>query len=273
MSRGWLDRPSDRTKRRLITQILRKSPPSRYSPSDDPKEVDFLTLRVRTADRSTDFYVTRLFNEWVEGEQLSSEKDRYVLPISIRLSDVESDLVEIRHYYGPITATFNGWQDYRIGSATALVERAYFLYRFRSFWGCRFIRFSKDRFDLLHRIVKLELDDAVEDNRNIYDNSLSTLTLYSRLYGDFVYGHPQYKRHYRKFNLLLESLIFEKALERKDNGKVSIGPTAMQILSDYEIAHRRHRDAVWQNWILITLTLVLIVATAIGPALVEAFRF
>jgi len=257
----WFDKPSKRKKRQLISDILRRKPPDRYSLSDDPSDVNYLTFFVRDPGSRTDMMVERLHDEWVEGSQWDGSS--YAHPIACALSALESDCVEIRHAYGPLVYSYTGWKDYRLSASLYSIQRKYFSLRFQRFFGSRFIRFSEDRFEILRKIVETEIKtgDAIG---NILSEGYDTWDLYRRIYGQHVFEHPKTKAHLRRFELLVESLIHENALQRQSS-KVAIGPNAMTLLSEYGLAKRRHRDSVWQNWILIVLTFVLIFATVIAP--------
>lgn len=266
MFRG-LDNPSDITKRRIISNILRKMPPTSFEISDDPETVDFEVLKIRGPDGTPEAMIDRLLGNWVEGRQWSEAEKKFAHPVCYRLEHIVSGRMEIRHFYGPIRAKYDGWKSYRLGKTTLEVRRAYVAFVITTFFESKFIRFATDRFELLAKIVDQELSKSSSDPYQTSRGS-DSVSLYLRLYGHYAFAHQQHDRHWRHFQMLIESLKEEGAL-REVGGNISVAGSAMTILSDYAIAKRRHRDAVIQNWAIIFLTIILIIATALGPLISE----
>jgi hypothetical protein len=240
-----------------------KKAPGQYRLSDSPKDVDFYSIYVKSPAESIDMLVDQLHDAVLEGMQWSV--DQYRDRISYRLEDLSSDLIEITHHYGPVTSTYRGWKSFRVGDLLGYPKWAYRKHRLQVLFGSRFIKFANDRFKLLEKIVELHVFDQGNDRSLMDRNGTHSLTLYYRLYGRYVSYRPDHYAQFARYELYINSLVAEEALSKDSDHLVKVGPKAMTILSDYAIAQRRHRDAIWQNAILIFLTFVLIIATALGP--------
>ncbi len=255
----WLDNPSPSRKKKLITKILKRKPPRSYQLSDSSKDVDYLSLLVKDFDSGTDLLVENLNRGYVTGFQRGD--DGYTLPASCHLDYVTSANVTVLHKLGFITATFTGWKSIRYGLFSRYTERQYILRRVKAKVSSRFIKFSRERQKILQEVVDVLLSDD-----ELSHDGVSMFGLLERIHGRNFYirkDAPVYQRYFYK---VIDSLKHDEALV-ENSGRIEMGPKALLILSDYEIAQRRHKDTRLQNWILIILTVALIFATLFGPIL------
>lgn len=221
----------------------------------------------------TDFFVSYLKNSTTEKEILLAEidetsfsglawsEDRFDKPVTFALEELDGWSFKTTRFYGYNQIEYSGLGDFVMSEITFLPQRLYFkewisqkVYNYRT-------RFRHDRTDILRKLIEIHFTEARKNNGLLFTSSArSVVDLFAEVYGNRVYGHPNYEELSVRFRLVLESLAATGELEKKNMHEFKLNASAVASISKYELEERRHHDSVKQNWLLFAVTVVMAVA-------------
>lgn len=125
-----------------------------------------------------------------------------------------------------------------------------------------------NRSQLLQDLVRLEMERISREEMLIYraDEARSHIDLFSEVYGNRIWGHPNYRAYLAKFQFVLQSFVESGELKQDTDGRYTVSPASLNTLAKDAIDDQRHNDTKRQNMWIIVLTSVLAV-----PAIFQIF--
>lgn len=129
------------------------------------------------------------------------------------------------------------------------------------------LRERDDRVKLLSELVANELERISSGDSTLLNDhaSRSYIDLFTDIYGDRIWGHPEYSAYLARFRFFLDSLVEAGDLQRVEQNYL-VSPSALNSLARDAVDDRRHQDIVKQNRLITFLTAILAVS-----ALVQIF--
>lgn len=245
-----------------LLRVLKKSPPQRYVRATDNDDYQGAFLNFPNDARSR-FRILSFDENSVSGQFIGSRSDEEVSQIS--WDDLGDFKLEVKHMYRNLTITYGSPAEYLWGEFSLHAKRHRFLFWFRTKAYIRQLKFRDDRISLLELISEHELKDriAMSDEILFGYEGVSQFWLFEHVYGLGVSEHPNSNFERARFDMLVDSLVHSDELILA-NDKVKIGGNALQTLSTHVESDRRHRDVVSQNTVIILLTLVIAVSSAVS---------
>lgn len=246
----------------FLKRGLRRNAPERFSYS---KEANFYVSFLKNQDTDQEILLTAIEDGAFGG--LAWGADRFDTPVKFPLRDIDSWSFRTKRFYGFSQLEYAGLFDFAKSELSFLPQRLYLkewasqrLYNYST-------KFRHDRVNLLRKLVANHLAEAKKNNGLLYtSSSKSVVALLAAVYGNRIYGHPDYEEQSAQFRLILESLAATGELEKKGMHEFKLSALAVASISNYELEERRHRDSVKQNWLLFFVTVVMAIA-----AVVQAF--
>lgn len=246
-----------------LKRACRKPAPDRIPLSSNDRKINYIVPKISASEGvGFDILVDSVQNSSITGRQWGGARYERECSLPIRyLSEAE---LEVRHYYRGITINYDGVSDFLFGEFTFLSFRAYFWETFSQVVFNSTTRFRHDRVDILRRLVNRHVAKSKDtDTFPGMPRGVSIVGLFHDIYSVRVFGHPRFGIEAAQFELLVESLVSSGDMEQ-EGGVYTITPQAVETIANYELQERRHRISKMQNWIMVALTTVIAISTAIG---------
>ncbi|ELB2770313.1 hypothetical protein R7R25_24280 [Vibrio sp. 2026] len=170
---------------------------------------------------------------------------------TIELHWLEPNSLDIRRYIGYFEVTYESLWDYLINDQTGYMAFRAFLFRTRS-RVAQYV-FNKRTLELKKRH---ELLSFLIQNYGSMRSEFSLITLMHKAYSLYSFHHPDKEKLKRLLELQLDSFVQSGEIKRQD-GSYKLTGKAIQTLETFQLESRRHKMAVIQQWLMITLTFVL----------------
>ena len=179
-------------------------------------------------------------------------------PASIPFSLNKNPSVEINHYYKQYNFKFNSIAGYLVKGLSGYYKAKAMLDKTQQFWFNRKTLVLSERVDVL----KVLLSETIENEKF----EVNEVTLPNHIHGWRYILHPDQKRQQRYAQLLLESLVHSKEMEKGRYGGYILTGKALETISKYESAERKHEESINQSKAMKWLTLALILVGLVQAA-------
>ena len=208
-----------------------------------------------------DVLVNSFDNNGVNGRQL--QDGRYVAPCSIPWKHCKGAQFEVIHFFRSARTEYSGVRDFLFGDVTHLTRRFWLGERVKQWLFNKTSKFRQDRISLLRTLLETHIK-RVEESENAFSapSSMSEILIFETTFGSRAFGHPEFNRRWAAFKIIVDSLVESGDLRRVDN-RITVAPKAIETLANHELQERRHNDSVRQNWLMLTLTVVISGAAAV----------
>jgi len=256
--------------KQAIKSAVKKPPPERYSLSAaNRKNINYRTVTLKFEGKSGFEMMVRNINyDGICG--LVWDGERFENPICVSKSLLKHSSFQLWMVIGTNQYRFSSPQSYLIAEwfKTALLRElrdriSQSRYNFR-------LKERNDRSKLLQDLVALEMDrrGSEESFRYFDDEGLSHIDLFSKVYGNQIWGHANYLSYLAKFCFVLDSFVESGEVIKNANGRYTISPSSLRTLAKDAVDDQRHRDIQKQNQWIILLTFLL-AASAIMDIVVK----
>jgi hypothetical protein len=252
----WLKR---KLKVKVLKRALKRNAPSRFSYS---AETNFYVSVLKNNDTDQEVLLSEIDEKEISG--LAWSGDRFESPVAFPIEELDCWSFEVKRFYGYRQIKYTGLGDFLFSELTLLPQRLYLrewisqrLYNYRT-------RFRQDRIEVLKKLIDMHLAEAKSNNGLLFTSSTkSVVALLGEVYGNRIYGHPNYEEESARFRLILESLSASGELEKTATHQFKLNASAVASISNFELEERRHRDSVKQNRLLFLVTVVMAVAAVV----------
>jgi len=195
--------------------------------------------------------VKRVTNDKVLGFLWDKNSQRFDEEATIALQWLDPYSLNIRRYIGYLEVTYDSLWDYLIKDQTGYMAFRAFLYRTHSLVA-QYI-FNKRTLELKKRH---ELLSFLIQNYGSMRSNFSLVILMHKVYSSYSFRHPDKEKLKQLLELQLDSFVRSGELI-KHNGSYQLTGKAIQTLETFQVESRRHKMAVIQQWLMITLTFLL----------------
>ena len=211
------------------------------------------------------FIVDGILEDAYQGRLYISESN--VLNAKLKKSAAEKMNFFANVYLPGLTIHYNNASKYIFDQVTRYSIARTKIESFATTIRARWIRFHRNRIDLLQRIIEEEtLAQSLNISIETFEGK-SDVDWYIELYGYEAFAHHMHQKRWAEFRMFLESFASTGDLI-KTGDKYAISGKAISTLHAARREDGRHRDIRRQNmWILI-LTLIL-AASSVSAVLID----
>lgn len=194
---------------------------------------------------------------------LQYDGNRFAIPQSIEIADVDPKSIEVTHYYGLDSVCYRGIRDVAIGLLTNWPYAKIHVHRMGEVIAQRLFNrrqlVARRRLDILREVVS-----AIDNGAD----AVGALELMSLRHGYRWAGHPHFQAHQRSLELHLEWLAESGELVKVNYGYRPTG-LALKMLEENWEQDRKHRENLRVQGILAVLTLVSAMMAATQAGLIR----
>ncbi|BCI77644.1 hypothetical protein [Vibrio cholerae] len=194
---------------------------------------------------------TKITDGKVIGHLWNKYLQRFDEEATIELLWLEPHSLDIRRYIGYFEVSYESLWDYLINDQTGYMAFRAFLSRTRS-RVAQYV-FNKRTLELKKRH---ELLSFLIQNYGSMRSEFSLITLMHKAYSLYSFRHPDKEKLKRLLELQLDSFVQSGELIKQD-GSYKLTGKAIQTLETFQLESRRHKMALIQQWLMITLTFLL----------------
>jgi hypothetical protein len=208
------------------------------------------------------FVATGIAGDRLEGLQWNGSS--YSDNATLSIADLETGRLQITHYYGLAEVTYDSIYDAAWNYVTKLVYlkikiHGYINSTFQYFFNKRKL-VTKKRIELL----QMMMDDQIDRSHD----GISLSDLMVKIYSMRMFLHPSWETQERKVRLYLGSLVASGELNYINDEYVVTG-AALSTIERYEEEERRHAEAVRLQWLMVVITIVGVIFTAVQSGFIK----
>lgn len=246
---------------RLLPRLLGRACPSTVHRSgDEGMRVNCFTTTLREGDEPN--YVL-LALDGGNVESLKYDGERYAVPATLTLEDIDPATLLVTHYYGLDEIRYEGVGAVALGLWTGWPYVVIHLRRLRNSIAQRLFNQRnlqvRRRLDVLRDVVDATMGDA---------DSVDALDLMTAKYGHRWAGHPGWAAHQALLERHLELLTQSGELEKTAHNFKPTG-LALKTLEEAEDEDRKHSANLRVQLLLAVLTFVSAVMAAAQAGLLK----
>lgn len=246
----------------LLPKILNNKCQNRIPRSGEKgKRVNCFSVRL---DRdSNPFLLVESFKDnKLIGKKWDGNKFSQVFDINIK--DINEYELEITHFFGLITITFNGINDYAWNYYSKYIYIKLWLRNIienidQYFFNKKKI-ITEDRLSLLNNMITIQLDK--------YHSGISFIGLMTELYSFKWLNHPNKDYEKRKLKLYLDSLLETGDIEYKNDRYIVTGK-AISTLEAYEKSEEKNINSIKHQRKIVFLTVIIAIATLLQTEIIK----
>lgn len=239
-----------------VMRSLKKKASARilYSTSTDCYVIHAISIDTKTEYLVDEYSGSTLHGRVWDGKSFSTRT-------RIKDPDFRNFSLKIFRFYGYFQIEYQSTPDFWQRELLLYPQRLWLNERLRQAIYNVSTKFRHDRVYVIKRIVEKHLGENLEGGELLHTPKVkSAIQLFSEVYGNRAYSHPNYERASKEFRLIIESLAVSGELKEDAKHTYRLTGKALIMISNYELDERRHSDSVFHNRLLLLLTMILAVA-------------
>jgi hypothetical protein len=213
-------------------------------------------------EESPYFVATAISGDILSG--LEWNGNSYADDVTLSIADFETANLNITHYYGLSEVTYDSVYDAAWNYVTRLV---YVKIRFHRYLESTFQYFFNKRKLVTKKRIEL-LQMMIDDQIDRMHDGISLLDLMEKIYSMRMFLHPSWATQEKRVQMYLDSLVASGELNHINDEYVVSG-AALSTIERYEEEERRHAEAVRLQWLMVVITIVGVIFTAVQSGFIR----
>lgn len=253
--------------------FLKKKLYEHYLPKLIKNNCDSTIPRSGKNGKKTNCFVVMLFKNsdpYLLLENITSDKltglqwngNKFENELSISISEVDDLTLKIEHYYGLDQISYTGIFDYVIERFTRYSYLKIHLLRLNE--SITQYLFNKHSLETKKRYDFLKLLTERFTGKN---NGFSYVSVMSEMHTNRSFLHPEYDKEAQKIEAYLQGFVDTGEL-KVINHDYHLTGHAYKAINDYEDQDRKHKATSRAQWLMIILTLILAILTAVQAGII-----
>lgn len=246
----------------LLKRLIAKACDSRIPRSGNKGKAVNCYVVALDRNESPYFVATEIDGDILTGLKWNGKS--YADSATIRISELDSGMLNITHYYGLSEVTYDSIFSALWNYVTKIVYLKIHIYRhvdstYQYFFNKRKL-VTKKRMELL----RLMMDDQLDRTHK----GITSIDLMSLIYSTRLFLHPSWGMQQQKIDLYLESLVDSGELEKINQEYVVTGK-AISTIEKYEEDERRHTEAVKLQKRMFWLTIIAVIFAVVQSGVIK----